>query len=150
MSKNLPMFMDGGSVARILLDSGRINIDEASRRLGRALSLVHAPSDAAAWLDGFLAGDVALLLHDPQVFDLIDDWLCGLGETDFEDLLPLMRRTFARFHKPERRQIGELVSRGASAHSATDDVSSIDFDLAGPAIAKVGALLGLAPSGATQ
>jgi len=110
----------GGAVTRILLDSGRIEIDEASRRLGRALSLVHAPGDAAAWLDGFLAGDVALLLHDPQVFGLIDSWLCDLDDTQFEDLLPLIRRTFSRFEKAERRQLGELISRGPVSAEVTD------------------------------
>jgi len=131
-----------GSVTRILLDCGRLTIDEATRRLGRALSLVHAPGDTAAWLDGFLAGDVALLLHDPHVFGLIDAWLCDLDEQTFEDLLPLVRRTFSHFQPGERRQIGDLVGRGPNAVRATDD-DDIDLDRAGPAMAKVADLLGL-------
>ena len=135
----------GGTVARILLDTGRIDIDEASQRLSRALSLVHAPSDAAAWLDGFLAGDVALLLHDPQIFGLIDEWLCDLDEQHFEDLLPLVRRTFSRFLKAERRQLSELVAKGpASAQAAA--LTTIDADRAGPAVAKVASLLGITDS----
>ena len=132
-----------GRVARILLDSSRIDIDEAARRLGRALSLVHAPGEAAAWLDGFLAGDVALLLHDPRVFTLIDAWLCDVDEIAFEDLLPLIRRTFARFEKGERKQIGDLVSRGAAAVTAAAADDDIDFARAAPALAKVAGLLGL-------
>ena len=134
----------GGAVARILLDSARIDIDEASRRLGRALSLVHAPGAAAAWLDGFLAGDVALLLYDPQLFSLIDSWLSTLDDTDFEDLLPLLRRTFSRFEKAERRQIGELVSRDPSTTTSSTGDDDLDLEQAAPSIAKIASLLGLA------
>ena len=133
----------GGSVARILLDAGRLSIDEAARRLGRALSMVHAPGHAAAWLDGFLAGDVALLLYDPNVFGLIDAWLSDLDDTDFEDLLPLIRRTFSRFEAAERRQIGELVSRGPGAAAAVGSGIGFDTDRAAAAVAKVASLLGL-------
>lgn len=133
-----------GSVARILLDGGRIDIDEASRRMSRALSLARTATDAAGWLDGFLAGDVALLLHDPRLFGLIDSWLCDLDDDNFEDLLPLVRRTFSRFQKAERRQIGEMVSRGGSHRSLVDGGVDIDEARAAPAVAKVAALLGLA------
>ncbi len=131
-----------GRVSRILLDAGRIDAAEAGRRLARALSLASDPRMAAAWLDGFLAGDVAVLLHDPQVFGVIDEWLAGIDEDVFDDLLPLVRRTFSNFEKAERRQIGELVSRGPTAVSAQDD-GEVDVERAAPAVAKVAELLGI-------
>lgn len=131
-----------GRVSRVLLDAGRIDANEAGARLSRALSLAADPSMAAAWLDGFLAGDVAILLYDPEVFGVIDAWVSGLDAETFEDLLPLIRRTFSRFQKPERRMVGEVVSRGATtAASVTDD--DLDQERAGPAMAKVAQLLGL-------
>lgn len=132
-----------GSVARILLDAGRIDADEASRRLSRALSLAASPATAAAWLDGFLDGDVALLLHDPRVFGLIDSWLSDVDDETFDDLLPLVRRTFSRFEKGERRRIGELVTSGTAAAGPGLSGDDLDLGRARPAMDRVADLLGL-------
>lgn len=141
-----------GRITRILLDAGRIDADDAGRRLARALSLAADPQRAAAWLDGFLAGDAVLLLHDPDVFGVIDRWLSGLDDVVFDDLLPLVRRTFARFQPPERRRIGELVSvgttrGGGAGRAAGDDADGFDPVRAAPALAHMAALLGLGPAG---
>lgn len=134
-----------GRVTRILLDAGRIDAGEAGRRLARALSLAAEPRRAAAWLDGFLAGDAVLLLHDPDVFGVIDGWLSGLDEEGFDDLLPLVRRTFARFEPVERRHIGELVSAGpgGGARRASEGDDGIDPVRAAPAVARLAQLMGL-------
>ena len=131
-----------GRVSRILLDAGRIDAAESGRRLSRALSLASDPSMAAAWLDGFLAGDVALLLHDPVIFGVIDTWVSGLDDEVFDDLLPLVRRTFARFEPGERRQVGTMVSSGGTVARAADD-PDVDLVRGAPAIAKMAELLGL-------
>ena len=131
-----------GRVSRILLDAGRIDAAESGRRLSRALSLASDPSMAAAWLDGFLAGDVALLLHDPVIFGVIDTWVSGLDDEVFDDLLPLVRRTFARFEPGERRQVGTMVSSGGAVARAADD-PDLDLVRGAPAIAKMAELLGL-------
>lgn len=138
-----------GAVTRILLDAGRLDDDGAARRLSRALSPAVTPAAAAAWLDGFLSGDVALLLHDRALFGLIDAWVSGLDPTDFDDLLPLIRRTFARFEKAERRRIGELVSAGTAgrhrggSQDSDQDLFGLDMDRAMPAVREVAELLGL-------
>jgi hypothetical protein len=130
-----------GRVSRLLLDAGVIDGDEAADRLSRALSIARSPANAAGWLDGFIAGDAALLLHDRRLFTMIDDWLTRLDAATFDDLLPIVRRSFAVFEKGERRQLGDLVARG-SDQSATV-VDEIDIELARPAVEKVAALLGL-------
>lgn len=134
-----------GRVTRILLDAGRIDAGEAGRRLARALSLAAEPRRAAAWLDGFLAGDAVLLLHDPDVFGVIDGWLSGLDQERFDDLLPLVRRTFARFEPVERRHIGELVSAGpgGGARRAAGGDDGIDPVRAAPAVARLAQLMGV-------
>ncbi len=130
-----------GRVSRLLLDAGSIDADEAANRLSRALSLAAEPLQAAGWLDGFIAGDVSLLLHDDRIFSMIDEWLSGMTPEAFDDLLPLIRRSFSVFERGERRQLGDRVSRGTQALAVVDD--DIDIDLAAPAIAKVAGLLGL-------
>jgi hypothetical protein len=138
-----------GRVNRLLLDGGLVAAEDAGRRLSRRLSVAADAASAAAWLDGFLAGDAVLLVHDHELLDTIDRWVAEVDDATFEDLLPLLRRTFARFERPERRQLGELLTRrspgaepgGPEAADGTDDV--IDLDRARPAMATVARLLGL-------
>ena len=88
-----------GRVNRILLDAGGLDRRRRGRRLGRAVAGRAAPP-GAAWLDGFLAGDAVAAAPRPRAARVVDGWVRGLDETAFEDLLPLLRRTFARFSRP--------------------------------------------------
>lgn len=132
----------GGRVVRLVLDAGRLDAEEASRRLSRRLSRASDGPAAAAWVDGFLDGPAVLLLEDPHLLGVLDDWLAGTSHAVFDDVLPLLRRTFSRYQRPERRAIGQKVrnrSTGAVAADEADD--DIDDELAAPAVAKVLALL---------
>ena len=51
------------------------------------------PLQAAAWLEGFLNRNAMVLLHDQQLWQLVNDWLCGLSEAHFTHILPLVRGT---------------------------------------------------------
>ena len=59
----------------------------------------------ARWLDGFLQGSSLLLLCQPELWRLLDDWTGALPEADFQETLPLLRRAFSRFSGPEREKI---------------------------------------------
>ena len=128
-----------GRVVRLLLDQGRMPTEEAGRRLSRALSPGRAARDAAGWVDGFLEGDATLLLLDPALLGLVDDWVAGVGGEVFDDLLPLLRRTFSRWSPTERQQLGQRLRHG---HRAVAAPPPWDPVLAGPAVAHVMALLG--------
>jgi hypothetical protein len=101
-----------GRCVRILLDSGEITSEVAAQRMGLALSLANEPAQAAAWVEGFLQGSGLLLLHDDKLWQTLDSWVSGLTDEGFSGLLPLLRRTFSTFARPERRQMGERVKRG--------------------------------------
>jgi hypothetical protein len=132
-----------GRVDRLLLDASRIDQAEAAGRMSRRMSLGAPASDAAAWLDGFLSGESVLLVHDPALLGIVDSWVSGIPEHVFEDLLPLLRRTFSRFQPPERRSIAEQVRRsGGLAGSGPAEVGTLDLERAAPAVARVLALLG--------
>jgi hypothetical protein len=107
-----------GRVVRMLLDAGRLSTDQAGRRLSLALSRVDGPA-GAAWLDGFLAGDAALLIHDEALLRLVDEWVSAVPPDAFDDLLPLLRRTFSAFSRSERRLVQERVRRLADAAAPT-------------------------------
>ena len=96
---------------RLLLDAALVEIAEAGRRLSLRLSAGADAVAAAAWLDGFLSGEAALLLHEPELLAVVDHWASTVDGELFDRLLPLLRRTFAGFAAAERRGIGELVAR---------------------------------------
>lgn len=101
-----------GRAVRLLLDAGRLDADEAARRMGLALSVANEPARAAAWVEGLLKGSALLLLHGDAMWNVVDGWLAALPADTFTQVLPLLRRTFSTFEAPERRQMGERAKRG--------------------------------------
>ncbi|MEW2080602.1 DUF5682 family protein [Streptomyces sp. NPDC005283] len=116
-----------GRAARLLLDDGRLEEDEAARLMGLALSVGTPPADAAAWIEGFVGGASGggmLLVHDERLLALVDAWLGGVPADAFTDVLPLLRRTFSAYEPGVRRTLGELVRRGPAAASGPAHVES--------------------------
>ncbi|MEU2335195.1 DUF5682 family protein [Streptomyces sp. NPDC006654] len=104
-----------GRAVRLLLDEGALGPEEAARLMGLVLSPGTPPSDAAAWIEGFVGGGGGggmLLVHDERLLGLVDAWLTGVPAEAFTDVLPLLRRTFSAYEPGVRRTIGELVRRG--------------------------------------
>lgn len=104
------------------------------------MSRGQAPARAAAWVEGFLSGGGLLLVHDPRLLGLVDDWLTGLSGEQFIDVLPLLRRTFGGFAAPERRSIGERL-RSAGRDDA-DREQDVDEHRAAAAVATVLSIIG--------
>ncbi|MFD7322311.1 DUF5682 family protein [Streptomyces sp. NPDC059875] len=119
-----------GRAARLLLDEGRLDEEEAARLMGLALSPGTAPADAAAWIEGFVggaAGGGMILVHDERLLALVDDWLTGVPADTFTDVLPLLRRTFSAYEPGVRRTLGELVARGPSAVASRPEAGTPGF-----------------------
>lgn len=129
-----------GRVHRLLLDSGAIDAATAAERMSRRLSVGAPAAAGAAWLDGFLEGDALLLLHDPALLGLVDDWVAGVDERTFEDLLPLLRRAFGRFSAAERRQVGHRLRTPGDPRAGSTD---LDLPRGLPAARAVARLIGL-------
>lgn len=107
-----------GRAARLLFDERHGDAGDTADRMSRALSRAVSPEAAAAWLEGFLSDGGMILAHDDALFRLLDQWVIGLSADHFTQALPLVRRTFATFPWPARRQIGARVQRGASREPA--------------------------------
>ncbi|MDX3363335.1 DUF5682 family protein [Streptomyces sp. ME02-6978.2a] len=110
-----------GRAVRLLLDEGELDEGEAARLMGLVLSPGTPPADAAAWMEGFLGGGSGgglLLVHDERLRGLVDAWLTAVPDSAFEDVLPLLRRTFAAYEAGVRRTLGELVRRGPGARGS--------------------------------
>jgi hypothetical protein len=116
-----------GRCARLLLDAGKIESDQIARRLSLSLSRGNDPAQGARWLEGFLSGSGLLLIHDEKLLGLIDTWVDEIDGAIFQELLPLLRRTFTTFPTGERRQIGQLLTEGKSTGKGpATDGSEID------------------------
>ena len=94
-------------------------------------------------MEGFLAGGGLLLVHDAALLELLDDWLADIAPAAFDDVLPLLRRTFGAFASGERRAIGERVSGDrAAAAGGPDGAVTLDHDRAAAVLPTLSVLLG--------
>ncbi|WP_295657657.1 DUF5682 family protein [uncultured Nocardioides sp.] len=130
-----------GRANRLLLDAGVLEPAETARRLARRLSPGAGAVAGAAWLDGFLQGDALLLLHDRELLRIVDEWVASVGDEVFEDLLPLLRRTFSRFDTGARRQIGTRLRQPDRPLAVAS--TALDLERGLPAALRVAELLGL-------
>ncbi len=117
MTRNIHPLLRGWCV-RLLLEKGAITDDELDTLARRALSSANPPDACAHWVTGLLRGSGLLLLHQDSVWRVFDRWLSGLDADTFIEMLPMIRRAFADFSSPERRQMGEKVK-----HLATEPTS---------------------------
>lgn len=130
-----------GRVARLLRDDETLPSDAIVAQMGLALSPVNGPDYAAAWLDGFLRDSGEVLIYDDELWTLLNAWVKELRAEDFEQLLPLLRRTFATFHAPDRKRIGERAKQKEVAVAPT--TIDIDTARAGRVLPVLKQLLGL-------
>jgi hypothetical protein len=116
-----------GRTARLLLDAGQLKPEDAARHMSLMLSPGTDAWQAAMWIDGFLSGSGLVLVHDLKLLKVVDQWVAGISKEKFEELVPMLRRTFSVFPKPERRQIGQTLTQAADQSGQTS-VSLTDVD----------------------
>ena len=85
-----------------------------------------------------------VLLHDAALWQLVNDWLSGLGEEHFVHILPLVRRTFSAFSASERRDLGQRARQGVVAVAAVASAPEWDEELAGLPLGLLRTILGVA------
>ena len=132
-----------GLAARLLFDSQKADTDTTAIHMSQALSLGNDPAAAAAWVEGFLNQSGMILLHDAQLWILLNSWLNELTDDHFTRVLPLLRRTFATFSAAERRQLGERAQRPDGQIKASTGSTDFNLDRAEQTIPLLRALLGL-------
>ncbi len=129
-----------GRAERLRFDAGAVTGDELAARLEREASVGAPASETAAFVQGLLEGSGTLLLHQEPLWRAVDDWIVGLPPEAFDETLPLIRRTFALFTRPERRQLGE---RAAGDLVAGREERGIDRERAERVLPMVRRILGL-------
>ncbi len=126
----------GGRSCRLLFDARTLDADEALRHLERNLSVSRQTgadlSQAAHWLDGFLKGGGLLLIHDHDLWTLLDRWVMRLEPPQFMMVAPLLRRTFAGFSENVRQQLSERIQH-VRPGQPDETLELADFDHAAAA-----------------
>ncbi|MFZ4427994.1 MAG: DUF5682 family protein [Saprospiraceae bacterium] len=108
LDDGIPPLLAGMS-ARILLER---RIWPESPALACLQALLSRPDNAlkgAFWLEGFLFGNIHLLLHTPTLWSILDRWVATSPEEGFREMLPVLRRTFSRFSGAEREMLLQKV-----------------------------------------
>jgi hypothetical protein len=106
------------------------------------MSSATLPGIAAAWLEGFLKGSGTILLIDQDLWNVVNNWVEQLEEEVFVQVLPLLRRTFSNFSKPERRKLGEKVKSGSNGTISRQTEIGIDSERAKKGIDVVMRMMG--------
>lgn len=133
-----------GRCCRLLFEQKLLAADEVERRMGLAIAPAVEPAKSMAWIDGFLRGSGLILLHNEELWQILNAWVCSVKTEIFPQLLPLLRRTFSTFSAPERSQIGSLARRGAGGRSSVSSTAdSLDEDRARKVLPLVAQILGL-------
>lgn len=96
-----------GYSTRLLNDKGEISQEEMQVTLSFYSSVGNGPLDMAYWFEGFLRSAGSILLLDDRLWNLINNWICGLENQVFPELLPILKRTFSEYSPAERRKLGE-------------------------------------------
>lgn len=129
-----------GRAHRLLLDLQILESTQLAQSLG--LALTHpSPEYSADWVEGLLAGSGVLLVHDEQLWALLDNWLRQLQGEEFRRVLPLLRRAFSHFTPGERQMLAQK-----SAQTGTAQVElTLDAGHANSIVPLARALLGMLP-----
>ena len=126
-----------GRATRLLHDAGEL---EPSNAMSRALSPGEDPERGASWIEGFIGTSGLVLVHDPELLEVLDGWVARVPPDAFTNVLPLLRRAFSVLPEGERRRLGERLRepKGDSPLYVQD----LDVERARPALETVARLLG--------
>ncbi|MDX2245943.1 MAG: DUF5682 family protein [Bacteroidia bacterium] len=108
-----------GVCHKILYESRYISRESSNIAFSKALSDRQNPNFAVNWLEGFLKDTGNLLILDDDIWNIVYGWVAALPQETFQELVPLLRRTFSSFNVIERRKIGEKVKHGKSMTPTT-------------------------------
>lgn len=109
--QNVNTLLKGGCL-RILFDKKIITVQDAANEMYLMLSVGNDIESAANWLEGFLHGSGLLLIHNPDLWNILDKWMDEMSFVAFQNLVPLLRRTFSDFSQPEKEKMLELAKSG--------------------------------------
>jgi hypothetical protein len=77
------------------------------------------------------------------LWGIIDAWVCQLPADSFQQILPMLRRTFSTFDAPIRRQMGERVQHNQAVLPKTTAIAEHNSETAKAVLPLLAKILGL-------
>ena len=111
-----------GMATLLLNQADRLSSEQIAHSLSYHSSVGMKPLDMAYWLEGFLRSSSTLLLLEDRLWELVNDWICGITAENIHELLPVLRRTFSEYSPAERRNLGEKARHYDGKRSSTQSV----------------------------
>ena len=112
-----------GCATRLMRDQQTVTNELILQALSYYSSVGNSPSDIAFWFEGFLEGSGTVLLLDDVLWGLVNSFICNLDQASFDQILPIMRRTFSTFEQHERTQLGHKAKAYDPEKAATQGTS---------------------------
>ncbi len=126
-----------GKAERVRFNLGVIEGDQLAIRLGQEASSGATAQETAMFVEGLLDGAGTILLHQAPLLAAVDAWVTDLDTETVDEILPLIRRTFSLFTKPERRQIGERLTGGISVQVQESEIDEARANRVLPVIRQI-------------
>ncbi|MCO6477493.1 MAG: hypothetical protein J5I94_12760 [Phaeodactylibacter sp.] len=117
-----------GLCARMLFDRSVHAPEETARLMRYSLSAADEAQSGALWMEGFLSGSGLLLLHIPELWAILDEWVAEMPAAHFNEVLPLLRRAFSNFTPPEREKMLRMARIGPEENTGEEKDESAAFD----------------------
>lgn len=122
--------MLSGVASRILFDKGEVDMPATATQMAYALSPGNPTLSTAQWIEGFLHGSGLLLIYNPNLWMILDDWVAALPEATFMEIVPILRRTFSKFPEPERQKMLTLAKGETAVNERTGNAWELDEERA--------------------
>jgi hypothetical protein len=132
-----------GCCCKILYDAQVLDYEATASEFSKALSVNNAPDFSANWLEGFLKDAATVLILDDSIWNIVNEWVTGLDEKVFLEVIPLLRRTFAVYTNVEKSKIAGRAANGSSAKGGAIQVSDIDMERAESILPVMEMLMGI-------
>ncbi|KAA3437147.1 DUF5682 family protein [Rufibacter hautae] len=132
-----------GTCCKLLHSAGVFDADITATAFSNALSRGNAPTYASSWIEGFLKNSATTLLLDDRIWSIIDDWLTDLSPEIFQELVPILRRTFADYSGAEKRKLASKAKTGGSVTMVSSQDLEIDQERARKVLPVFYSLMGL-------
>lgn len=96
-----------GTACKLLYDQQALDGEQTASLFSQALSVGATANETAEWLEGFLQNAATTLILDDAIWDIVNSWVQDLDKEEFQNVTPLLRRTFSEYSSSEKIKIAE-------------------------------------------
>lgn len=132
-----------GTTCKMLYDIKFFDAQRTANEFSKALSTNNEAAYSAAWLEGFLKDAATVLILDEVIWSITHEWVQGIEEEVFLQIIPLLRRTFATYNTAEKNKIAQKAKHGKTVLLKTSKTTGFDLDRAESVLPILKTLLGL-------